>query len=1012
MSISVADFWRLLVESRLVSPEQARQAADELARAKPAAVNDLQQTAKWLLQSGRVSRYQAKVLLAGRPGPFVYGDYLVRDRSENARLSGLFRARHLPTNHPVGLVFLAGPALDDPQSLLRLIPQVAVARQASQGEPRLSACHQLVDLGKFKFLVVDDLQGSSLDERLTKSPTRLSTAAACRLVRSVAQGLAKLHSLGQTHGHVRPENIWLDEAGAAKLLQFPLVGDPLAAKTPPSLVDAQLDYLAPELAAANAIADPRSDVYSLGCLLFTLLAGQPPFVGGDRRSKVSRHAKEAPPPIGKLHPQLPAALGQVLNYLLQKDPAKRYADAAAVAEALQPYAGAEPQIVAEPTAAAYEAWLQQVEKRPASAPAATPAARPVVARAVSTNPAPMQVQPVAQPAMPSHAFQAATVPQAPVRAMPAAAVQTATAVQPITGFPGPIVQTDLTGSPVLAVPSARTATMTHRRTKKRGQTAVTLGVIGSAVILLAGVVWFLQSQKEQAQPTIPDDTSKPVAQETAATSTTDEETEPKGLDAHLAEHDAAAKEPIQGIGQPIWQSPTSGEPLDLAWLPPGAQVILALRPAELAQQGEWEKLTDKRTAGTLSQWLGDDLSKATGKTPDQLETVIVGLLDGSPGPPRIALVARSSDELSLDDFRAGWGDAKEEEIEGHVIHVQSGRGFYLPASGDNKLLVIGPATELREIVKSGGEAPPLRREMEVLLESSDDQRQFTLLVAPNFPLTDGKALFVDEGVRLLEPLRDFLEMKDSDGKLELSKAAMLSCHLGDNLFIELRLYDNFGQTAQSAAREFQRRVAQLPKQVSGYVRDLALSAYSKPILWDYKDQLDALHKFTRLGVEGKQIVLRAYLPPTAAHNLVLGAHLAILENRGTGTVAVAAPPPQTAGSLTVADKLKKKTTLSFPRNTLEQSMKLLGDEIGVEVVILGNDLREEGITKNQSFELNETDQPAGEILRKIMLKANPDGKLVYVIKPKEGGGEDILYITTRAAAKKRGDKLPPELESK
>ncbi|HEV3025869.1 MAG TPA: protein kinase, partial [Pirellulales bacterium] len=468
MSISVADFWRLLVESRLLSPDQARQAADELARAKPAAANDLQQTAKWLLHSGRVSRYQAKVLLAGRPGPFVYGDYLVHDRSENARLSGIFRARHLPTNHPVGLVFLAGPTLDDPQSLMRLIPQVAVARQVSQGESRLSACHQLVDLGKFKFLVVDDLQGSSLDERLTKSPARLSTAAACRLVRSVAQGLTKLHSLGQTHGHVRPENIWLDEAGAARLLQFPFVGDPLAAKTSPALVDAQLDYLAPELAAANTIADPRSDVYSLGCLLFTLLAGQPPFAEGDRHNKLSRHAKEPPPAIAKLHPHLPAALGQVLNYLLQKDPAKRYADAAAVAEALAAYVGAEPQIVAEPTAAAYEAWLQQAEKGAGSAPGAMPSARPVVARAVNTHPAPVQAQPVAQPAIPSHAFQGAAVAQAAVVVMPAVGVQTATAVQPIAGFPEPM-------SPVLAIPSPGPAAMTHRRTKKRGQTAITIG---------------------------------------------------------------------------------------------------------------------------------------------------------------------------------------------------------------------------------------------------------------------------------------------------------------------------------------------------------------------------------------------------------------------------------------------------------------------------------------------------------------------------------------------------------
>ena len=90
---------------------------------------------------------------------------------------------------------------------------------------------------------------------------------------------------------------------------------------------------------------------------------------------------------------------------------------------------------------------------------------------------------------------------------------------------------------------------------------------------------------------------------------------------------------------------------------------------------------------------------------------------------------------------------------------------------------------------------------------------------------------------------------------------------------------------------------------------------------------------------------------------------------------------------------------------------MLGDDIGVEIVILGNDLRDEGITKNQSFGLDEKDQPAVDILRKIMKLANPDGKLVYVIKPKEGGGEDVLYVTTRAAVKKRGDKLPPELES-
>ena len=74
-------------------------------------------------------------------------------------------------------------------------------------------------------------------------------------------------------------------------------------------------------------------------------------------------------------------------------------------------------------------------------------------------------------------------------------------------------------------------------------------------------------------------------------------------------------------------------------------------------------------------------------------------------------------------------------------------------------------------------------------------------------------------------------------------------------------------------------------------------------------------------------------------------------------------------------------------------------------------LQLEGITKNQSFGLDEKNKPADEILRNIMLKANPDGKLVYVVKSKQPGGEEVLLITTRAAAGKRGDTLPPEFSA-
>jgi hypothetical protein len=97
-------------------------------------------------------------------------------------------------------------------------------------------------------------------------------------------------------------------------------------------------------------------------------------------------------------------------------------------------------------------------------------------------------------------------------------------------------------------------------------------------------------------------------------------------------------------------------------------------------------------------------------------------------------------------------------------------------------------------------------------------------------------------------------------------------------------------------------------------------------------------------------------------------------------------------------------SLSFPRDTLERALELLAREIDTPIIILGADLQTEGITKNQSFGLDERDKTARDVLAKVLAQANPDGKLVYVIKPGEEGDEAI-YITTRAAAARRQEPL-------
>lgn len=113
----------------------------------------------------------------------------------------------------------------------------------------------------------------------------------------------------------------------------------------------------------------------------------------------------------------------------------------------------------------------------------------------------------------------------------------------------------------------------------------------------------------------------------------------------------------------------------------------------------------------------------------------------------------------------------------------------------------------------------------------------------------------------------------------------------------------------------------------------------------------------------------------------------------------------------VAERLAEKITLRAPNVPFDDALDRIGDEAKIKVVLLNKDLQQEGITKNQRVFLEEVEQPAGDVLRKLLLTANPDGKLVYFIKLEKGSDEQSVYITTRRAAAKRGDKLPPEFDS-
>ena len=191
--------------------------------------------------------------------------------------------------------------------------------------------------GEFLYYVMPFVEGESLRDRLRREK-QLPTEEALQIAREVADALSYAHSRDVVHRDIKPENILL-AGGHARVADFGiaraiteaggarLTGTGLAIGTP--------TYMSPEQAAGSTDLDGRSDLYSLGCVLYEMLAGHPPFTG-PLESMVHQHLTAEPPAITILRPAVPPTVAAALQRVLAKTPADRFSPAAQFAEALRP----------------------------------------------------------------------------------------------------------------------------------------------------------------------------------------------------------------------------------------------------------------------------------------------------------------------------------------------------------------------------------------------------------------------------------------------------------------------------------------------------------------------------------------------------------------------------------------------------------------------------------------------------------------------------------------------------
>ncbi|UCG88558.1 MAG: protein kinase [Gemmatimonadota bacterium] len=259
--------------------------------------------------------------------------YRIERELGSGGMATVYLARDLKHERQVAVKVLR-PELAAALGSERFLREIKIT--ANLNHPHILPLLDSGDAGGFLFYVMPYVEGESLRDRL-KTEKQLPIDDALEIASEVADALGSAHRRKVIHRDIKPENILFEE-GHAVVADFGIARAITAAGetqiTETGIALGTPAYLSPEQAAGERELDARSDIYSLGCVLYEMLAGQPPFTGPTVESLVHQHLTAEPPPVTRMRPTLPDAISRVLAKSLAKVPADRYRSAGEMRQAL------------------------------------------------------------------------------------------------------------------------------------------------------------------------------------------------------------------------------------------------------------------------------------------------------------------------------------------------------------------------------------------------------------------------------------------------------------------------------------------------------------------------------------------------------------------------------------------------------------------------------------------------------------------------------------------------------
>jgi predicted Ser/Thr protein kinase len=266
-------------------------------------------------------------------GELIDGRYEIEDLVGTGGMSSVYRARDSVLGRRVALKILHEHFSSDDEYVERFRREArAIARL---NHPNIVT---VIDRGEFEgrqFIVFEYVPGANLKD-LVRREGPLPVVEAVSLAHQVGRGLAFAHENGIVHRDVKPQNVLVDESGSPKVTDFGIARslDPKDGLTETGTLLGTSDYIAPEQASGRRV-DERSDQYSLGVLLYELLAGEVPYPADSFMATAMRHMRDPVPSVRERRPDVPVEVDAIVRRAMAKDPRDRFSSTAAMAAALE-----------------------------------------------------------------------------------------------------------------------------------------------------------------------------------------------------------------------------------------------------------------------------------------------------------------------------------------------------------------------------------------------------------------------------------------------------------------------------------------------------------------------------------------------------------------------------------------------------------------------------------------------------------------------------------------------------